>query len=523
VINFNSGDITLTHSTDALTLGGGSLQLGINNLGLTGSIGLTGSRVTKGWFTDLEVTNAPTINGTSLATTLSGKVNVSDTAAMLLKYLRKSGVDHMKIINTNEVALFNAAGDTLDPYTSFSNRAGITDLVQPATLGMTADTIVTFHNEGLYSIANSILNISEGVNRLVDTTHLITFERGSGLRGSQSMFLLNASLGSFYNGGSDTLVITEARGVVVQDSGTVTTGVQVYYDANHFDGTPTSIFSATADITSTTSGNVIVTGAGTPHLEVQKIPPSNWIWGRVVTKSNGNMPAYLSLTLSGFKIRGESAGAAPGFLTIDGHTVGWYDSQNLTTITKDGSELVAQWNDKLGSGHNLLQSEGSNKPVWSTSGILFDGADDWMKTGSFTLDQPIFIYIVFKNVTNTQYDWIFDGYTGDKVTLIQDGGTEYNLMANAGTYSALATMTNNTFGIVRVLFYGASSKLQVNEDTPITSNFGANNMGGFTLGMNAWGQKWANIQVKEIIIRNVSDSSGDEDAIYTYLKNKYGL
>jgi hypothetical protein len=48
-------------------------------------------------------------------------------------------------------------------------------------------------------------------------------------------------------------------------------------------------------------------------------------------------------------------------------------------------------------------------------------------------------------------------------------------------------------------------------------------MGGFTLGSNQYQEAWSNIQVKEIIIRKVSDSTADEAAIYNYLKDKYGL
>lgn len=41
----------------------GTLALGTADLTMTGSIAATGSRVTKGWFTDIESTNAPTIGG----------------------------------------------------------------------------------------------------------------------------------------------------------------------------------------------------------------------------------------------------------------------------------------------------------------------------------------------------------------------------------------------------------------------------------------------------------------------------
>lgn len=53
-----------------------SLALGSGSLTLTGSIGATGARSTKGWFTDLEITNAPTIGG-SAATGSTGLVRAT--------------------------------------------------------------------------------------------------------------------------------------------------------------------------------------------------------------------------------------------------------------------------------------------------------------------------------------------------------------------------------------------------------------------------------------------------------------
>lgn len=55
-------DPTISVATGAFTLNTG-LALGTNSLTLTGSIGETGARVTKGWFTDAEFTNAPTVGG----------------------------------------------------------------------------------------------------------------------------------------------------------------------------------------------------------------------------------------------------------------------------------------------------------------------------------------------------------------------------------------------------------------------------------------------------------------------------
>lgn len=49
----------------------GTVALGAQSLTMTGSIAATGARVTKGWFTDIESTNAPTVGGVSLPTATS--------------------------------------------------------------------------------------------------------------------------------------------------------------------------------------------------------------------------------------------------------------------------------------------------------------------------------------------------------------------------------------------------------------------------------------------------------------------
>jgi hypothetical protein len=92
VINFNNGNVTLTHSAGTLTLSG-ALALGTNSITMTGSIGVTGSRVTKGWFTDLEVSNDIAGSITGNAATVTGLSVVSGKTLTCSNILTLSGTD----------------------------------------------------------------------------------------------------------------------------------------------------------------------------------------------------------------------------------------------------------------------------------------------------------------------------------------------------------------------------------------------------------------------------------------------
>jgi hypothetical protein len=108
-LQFYNGDVTLTQSSNLLTVSGGNFSLGANSLLGSGSIGATGARLLKGWFTDLEITNSPTVNGVPIATiyaplssptftgtvtgTFSGNLtgNVTGTASLVTGFTRNSG------------------------------------------------------------------------------------------------------------------------------------------------------------------------------------------------------------------------------------------------------------------------------------------------------------------------------------------------------------------------------------------------------------------------------------------------
>jgi hypothetical protein len=66
-----TANITVATATGGFTVSGGNLALDTNSLTMTGSLGATGARLTKGWFADIESTNMPTVGGTSLSSTFA--------------------------------------------------------------------------------------------------------------------------------------------------------------------------------------------------------------------------------------------------------------------------------------------------------------------------------------------------------------------------------------------------------------------------------------------------------------------
>lgn len=207
-------------------------------------------------------------------------------------------------------------------------------------------------------------------------------------------------------------------------------------------------------------------------------------------------------------------------------TVAWFIADQLDTITKDGgTNEVSAWNDKLGSGHNLTQSTALKKPIWSADGVLFDGSNDLMKTASFTLIQPTFVYIVLKQVTWTLNDRFFDGYTKDTTYLFQAvSSPQIKAVGGSSSHTQTKFMNIDQFAVIRTLFDGANGFFQVNSWPKVAANLGTANFNGFTLGANGNGTAaWSNIQVKEVIVRKVSDNADTHLAIATYLKNKYSV
>lgn len=180
---------------------------------------------------------------------------------------------------------------------------------------------------------------------------------------------------------------------------------------------------------------------------------------------------------------------------------------------------VSQWDDQSGNGRHLKQGTGANQPaLQGDNTILFDGSAHYLKCDAFTLNQPTTIYILFKQVSWTANDVVYDGNTVN-VQLLWQRTASPGMMIYAGTNSSVNNnLAVGTYGSVAAVYNGANGVFQINNTTPLTGNYGAVNAAGFTLGATGTPvASFGNIQVKEVIIYAAAHDQTTRDQVIAYL------
>lgn len=331
IISWSSGDVTATHSTNKLTFAGGNVSLGPNNLELTGTVGTITDRALYGYFTYLDMTNSPTIGGIDWYTLTGGQIQDSldarigagielgDVAVLkadsLTDYVTPSqlsdslanfsgGISEGYVagmINDSIVARLSAAvegvrlADSLTQYVTPSQLVDSLDAFEGGG-GVSIETVRGEISDSIAALIEDGLELSDILSVLdSDTIPLFIFGAGSGFSADTALFNNNRLAGAFYNSGSDTLYVTELRGVLVEGTGTETIDVQVSWDANMKDGTPTNLNTSPLTVTSMTTGTSDTT------FDNNGIPPGVWVWCTMTGASSGNKPTMLILTMTGFK------------------------------------------------------------------------------------------------------------------------------------------------------------------------------------------------------------------------------
>lgn len=195
----------------------------------------------------------------------------------------------------------------------------------------------------------------------------------------------------------------------------------------------------------------------------------------------------------------------------------WYrKGRGITAV----AGAVSAWADASGMNHNLVQASTSAQPTAQDDGsVLFDGIAHYLES-SFALTQPETVYMMFKQVTWTLNDYVMDGFGANTARVGQEVGTP-KLQLYAGSFAAAnGDLAVDTYGAVAIVFNGASSLIQVNENAATTGDAGAANMGGIVLGALGNGLSgFSNIQVKEVIVYSGAHDAGQRARNIAYLRS----
>ena len=203
----------------------------------------------------------------------------------------------------------------------------------------------------------------------------------------------------------------------------------------------------------------------------------------------------------------------------------WVDYLNPDNIS-DGAGAVSNFKDKNAEDNDILQAIGAKQPILNANGILFDGIQQFIKTLPFTLVQPIQIYLIVVQVSWIFARYMFHGNINLSSAVFQNPSTP-EIKAHAGVGISSPDLTIGNYGILRITFNSTSSKLQINDITPITGNVGTLDMNGFTFGAKSSGDAPGNIEVKGAVIFDETFNSlptpTEDQAIYDYLNTYYSL
>lgn len=192
---------------------------------------------------------------------------------------------------------------------------------------------------------------------------------------------------------------------------------------------------------------------------------------------------------------------------------------------------VSLWEDQSGNGNDVKQTTPSLQPTVEASAInglpviTFDGTGDRLKATAFTLSQPTTVLVVLRQNTWTLNDYFFDGNANASMALTQRVSTPRLGLAAGGAAVAInSDLAVGSFGLVTCKFNGASSSLQVNNNTSVTGNPGAEAPGGFTLGSPGATSSFAGaVSIAEVVLMSSIATDEDLALMRAYVTSRYGI
>ena len=249
-----------------------------------------------------------------------------------------------------------------------------------------------------------------------------------------------------------------------------------------------------------------------------------------------------SQLISSLTVRGASNGGVnPNYVPVTQPLRLWLDASDLSTITKDGSDLVSQWDDKSGNNNNAIQGTAVSQPAFISNAI--NGKSIIRSDGNDGMEYPNLGLTGLASVTIFMVLNISDSSSGSDSILAFGSGSESRLETGAGGGATIGDVTARSTSYIvsgTVLATGFNNSnniltLTTNGTTVIAKKNGVQTFSGAQAGNWSTGAGNYAIFVTNTPNRNIIMDIG-EILIYTgtfpstsiirvenYLSNKWGI
>lgn len=208
-----------------------------------------------------------------------------------------------------------------------------------------------------------------------------------------------------------------------------------------------------------------------------------------------------------------------------------FDAANLLALY-DGDTLntdpAGTWSDQSANGFDLTLFNAPtiiSPAINGHDALQFNGVNQYARRALTPVrNQPTTIYIVFKHITFTVNDRIFDGTAGTKNSLEQTGVSP-NLSAIAGVaLNSNPDVILNSFDIITTVFNSINSEIRTNNNVAVIGDTGLFNDAGITLAANSTGAAgFGNCEIAYFILRTGADNTATQNIFINYLKNRFAI
>lgn len=194
------------------------------------------------------------------------------------------------------------------------------------------------------------------------------------------------------------------------------------------------------------------------------------------------------------------------------------ETDHFYSGNKVGDIFVSNGSKSLNDNNKVKQVLGNHATTVQTLNTrpvngVFDGVNDYLYS-PIVLNQPIWVYIVFKQISWQINDTIFNGATGDAYCKLYQSSATPSLRINAG--SASVNFTQAAIGeyvILSMRFWGNWGIIRKNLNAQITGfATGTRSISGLFLGTDI-GVNFGNFEFEEAIFRSNDDSSSYQEAM----------